>query len=131
MTGTPEQAKCFHFWYRRNLFQIYIERSIFQTFWKPDFGARFLCIALDASFWLLAYFLILLNCAKLEKDWTTLILYILQGSPFEFLVNYKNKKHHVKCVVIYDPTANIRRIRLFCDVTAVLKECCQTRCFKI
>ena len=26
---------------------------------------------------------------------------------------------------------NIRRIRLFCDVTAVLKECCQTRCFKI
>ena len=26
-----------------------IERSIFQTFWKPDFGARFLFIELDTS----------------------------------------------------------------------------------
>ena len=25
------------------------ERSIFQTFWKPDFGARFLSIELDTS----------------------------------------------------------------------------------
>ena len=27
----------------------HIERSIFQTFWKPDFGARFLFIELDTS----------------------------------------------------------------------------------
>ena len=39
------------------------------------------------KFWLLAYFLILLNSAKFEEDWTTFILDILQ------LVNYKNKKH--------------------------------------
>ena len=32
------------------------------------------------KFWLLAYFLILLNCAKFEEDWTTFILDILQGS---------------------------------------------------
>ena len=33
------------------------------------------------KFWLLAYFFILLNCAKFEEDWTTFILDILQGSP--------------------------------------------------
>ena len=33
------------------------------------------------KFWLLAFFLILLNCAKFEEDWTTFILDILQGSP--------------------------------------------------
>ena len=31
----------------------------------------------DLKFWLLAYFLILLNCAKFQQDWTTLILDIL------------------------------------------------------
>ena len=35
----------------------------------------------DFKFWLLAYFLILFNCAKFQKDWTTFILDILQGSP--------------------------------------------------
>ena len=36
------------------------ERSIFQTFWKPDFGARFLFIELDTSnfgYLLIFYFL--------------------------------------------------------------------------
>ena len=33
------------------------------------------------KFWLLAYFFILLNCAKFEEDKTTFILHILQGSP--------------------------------------------------
>ena len=32
-----------------------------------------------------------LNCAKFQKDWTTFILGILQGFPFEFLIDYKNK----------------------------------------
>ena len=31
----------------------------------------------DLKFWLLAYFLILLSCAKFQQDWTTLILDIL------------------------------------------------------
>ena len=31
-------------------------------------------------FWLLTYFLILLNCAKFEEDCTTFILDVLQGS---------------------------------------------------
>ena len=39
---------------------IYGKRSIFQTFWKPEFGARFLFIKLDTSnfgfkFWLLVF----------------------------------------------------------------------------
>ena len=33
------------------------------------------------------------TCAKFQKDWTTFILDILQSLPFEFLVDYKNKKH--------------------------------------
>ena len=31
----------------------------------------------DLKFWLLAYFFILLSCAKFQQDWTTLILDIL------------------------------------------------------
>ena len=70
------------------------ERSIFQTFRKTDFWARFLLIELNTSnFGYLLIFFILLNCAKFEEDRTTFILHILQGSPFEFWVNYKNKKH--------------------------------------
>ena len=81
------------------------ERSIFQTFRKTDFWARFLLIELNTSnFGYLLIFFILLNCAKFEEDWTTFILHILQGSPFEFWVNYKSKKTSkggtlVKCVM--------------------------------
>ena len=31
------------------IYRHFVERSIFQTFWKPDFGARFLFIELDTS----------------------------------------------------------------------------------
>ena len=71
------------------------ERAIFQTFWKDDFCTKSLFFELETSNfgYILAYFLILFDYAKFRKDWTTFILDILQGSPFEFLVNYKNKKH--------------------------------------
>ena len=54
------------------------QRCIFQTFWKPDWCANlFFFWVRDFKFWLLAYFFILLNCAKFQQDWTTLILDIL------------------------------------------------------
>ena len=57
----------------------------------------------DFKFWLLAHFLIFFNYAKFQKEWTTFILDIIQGSPFEFLVDYKNKKHQrgtlIKCLI--------------------------------
>ena len=31
------------------IYRHFVERSIFQTLWKPDFGARFLFIELDSS----------------------------------------------------------------------------------
>ena len=40
--------------------ECYVERSIFQTFWKPDFGARFLFIELHTSNF--GYLLIFLFC---------------------------------------------------------------------
>ena len=46
----------------------------------------------DLKFWLLAYFFILLSCAKFQQDWTTLILDILQGSPLWILGRLKNQK---------------------------------------
>ena len=49
-----------------------VERSIFQTFWKPHYCAK--CLFIKFKFWLLAYFSIL-NCAKFEQDWTKLITY--------------------------------------------------------
>ena len=39
----------------------------------------------DLKFWLLAYFSVLLRCAKFQQDWTTLILDILKGPHFKFL----------------------------------------------
>ena len=55
------------FWkgYLPNLLEITLCHQIF-VFW-----VRYL------KFWLLAYFFILLNCAKFQQDWTTLILDIL------------------------------------------------------
>ena len=35
----------------------------------------------DFKLWLLAYFVILFNCAKFQKDRTTFILHILKESP--------------------------------------------------
>ena len=54
--------------------------------------------------WLLAYFFILLNCAKFEEDWTTSMLDILQGSPlwiFGKLQKQKTSKGGtlVKCLI--------------------------------
>ena len=69
------------------------KRSIFQTFWKPDFGARFLCIALDASnFGYLLIFLFCWTVQSLRKIGQHLYYTFYKGPPFEFLVNYKNKK---------------------------------------
>ena len=44
------------------------------------------------KFWLLAYFFILLNCAKFEEDWTTFILDILWGSPLWIFGKLKKQK---------------------------------------
>ena len=96
------KARAFKEWTGKTIYLNF--SSIFGDFffWKEYFpnlletwfwGQIFVYWARYFKFWLLAYFLILLNCAKFEKDWTTFILDILQGSPFEFLVNYKNKKH--------------------------------------
>jgi hypothetical protein len=63
------------------------------TFWGQIFvfGVR------DLKFWLLAYFLILLGCAKFQQDWTTLILDILF---FYFLIYQKFKGGTiVKCLI--------------------------------
>ena len=63
------------------------------TFWTPKWlfqvKSRYHYSKISVSWdkcmklWLLAYFLILLNCAKFQKDWTAFILDILQGSPFD------------------------------------------------
>ena len=86
--------KNFGFWkeYFPNLLEITLLPRFF-VYWARYF-----------KFWLLAYFLILLNCAKFEKDWTTFILHILQGSPlwiFGKLQKQKNIKGGtlVKCVM--------------------------------
>ena len=55
--------------YFPNLLEITLLCQIF-VFWVRDF-----------KFWLLAYFLIFFDYAKFQKDWTTFILDILQGSP--------------------------------------------------
>jgi hypothetical protein len=44
-------------------------------------------------FWLLTYFLILLNCAKFEDYCTTFILYILQGSPLLIFGKLQKQKN--------------------------------------
>ena len=67
--------------YLPNLLEITLLDQIF-VFWVRDF-----------NFWLLAYFLIFFTSANFQKDWTTFILDILQGSPLWILVDYKNKKH--------------------------------------
>ena len=71
----------------------YIDWCLKKFVWRKEYfpnlleiwflGQIFVYCARCFKFWLLAYFLILLNCAKSEKDWTTFILHILQGSPFE------------------------------------------------
>ena len=67
-------------------------------------GQLFVYWARYVKFWLLAYFLILLNCAKFEKDWTTFTFHILQGSPlwcfFVFVIYQKFKGGTlVRCVI--------------------------------
>ena len=80
------------------------KRSIFQTFWKPDFGAGFLFIELDNSnFGYLLIFLFCWTVQSLRMIGQHLYNTFYKGPPFEFLVNYKNKKHQrgtlVKCVM--------------------------------
>ena len=77
----------------------YFPNLLENWFW----GQIFVYWARYFKFWLLVYFLILLNCAKFEKDWTTFILHILQGSPlwcfFVFVIYQKFKGGTlVKCV---------------------------------
>ena len=60
-----------------------------------------------------------------------LTLFRITTLPF-FVKTDRNRHFLIRLKVNnYQSISNIRRIRLFCDVTAVLKECCQTRCFKI
>ena len=62
----------FEFWHTP------LKRSIFQTFWKPDSCPDFFVFWVwDFKFWIFVYFLMLLNCAKFEPDWTNLISNIL------------------------------------------------------
>ena len=76
-----------------------LERAIFHTFWRLHCCLYFLFILLDIyfKFWLLPYFLILLNCEKFEEDWTTFMLDILQGSLwiFDKLQKQKHQKFEV------------------------------------
>ena len=61
------------------------KRSIFQTFWKPDFGARFLCIALDASnFGYLLIFLFCWTVQSLRKIGQHLYYTFYKGPPLNF-----------------------------------------------
>ena len=57
------------------------EHSCLKVFSKPSgkhiLGPDFFFQVRDLKFWLHAYFLILLSCAKFQQDWTTLILDIL------------------------------------------------------
>ena len=58
------------------------KRSIFQTFWRVHCCPKFLFFKLETSnFSYLLIFWFCFNCAKFQKDWTTFILDILQGSP--------------------------------------------------
>ena len=60
------------------------KRGIFQNFQKTDFGAKFLFIELDTTnFWQLAFFSFFWTVPSFEEDWTTFILHILQGFPFD------------------------------------------------
>ena len=53
---------------------------------------------LSLNYSYLFIFLILLNCAKFEQDWTKLILVILKRSPFEFRVDHYNQKTGNDCL---------------------------------
>ena len=73
-----------YFWkgYLSNLLETALLPRFF-VFWVRDF-----------KFWLLAYFFIFFNCAKFQQDWATLMINVFdKGHPFEFLVDYKYKKH--------------------------------------
>ena len=52
----------------------------------------------DFKFWLLVYFLIFFNCAKFQKDWTTFILDILQGSHWSplWIFGTSQKRKNIK-----------------------------------
>ena len=70
-----------------SLWNIYILKEYFPNLLEITLLPRFFVYwARYFKFWLLAYFLILLNCAKFEEDWTTFILDILQGSPLWYFL---------------------------------------------
>ena len=62
----------------------YLQRSIFQTFWKPDFGARFLFIELDTSnFGYLLIFWFCWTVQSLRKTGQYLHYTFYKGPPFD------------------------------------------------
>ena len=67
------------------------------VFFKPSgdcIVAPYFCFfKLETSNFGYVIIIFLFNCAKFQKDWTTFILDILQGSLLWILVDYKNKKH--------------------------------------
>ena len=96
--------------------------AVFHTLWKEYFpnlletwfwGRIFVYCARYFKLWLLAYFFILLNCAKFEKDWTTFISKILQGSPplmfFVFVIYQKFRWRFHK---ILRPSQNIWTLKV-------------------
>ena len=66
-----------------NLIQSWTSRRYVWKGYLPNLLESTLCHQIfvfwvrDLKFWLLAYFFILLSCAKFQQDWTTLILDIL------------------------------------------------------
>ena len=73
---------------------------------KDDCCPIFLFFELETSnfgYLLIGYFKIFFNCAKFQKYWTTFILDIYKGPPYEGLVDCKNKKHQrgtlIKCLM--------------------------------
>ena len=70
------------------------ERSIFQIFWRLHCCAKFLSFELETSnFGYLLIFSLCWTVPSLRKIGQHLYYTFYKGPPFEFWVNYKNKKH--------------------------------------
>ena len=71
--------------WKLGMIQPYFHRSILSlSIYLKEISLQIISLKGDFKFWLLAYFLILFDCAKFQKDWTTFILDILQGSLWIF-----------------------------------------------
>ena len=72
----------------------FLKRSFFQTFWKDDCCAKFLFFELSMSnFDYLLFFKYCLTVQSFRKIEQLLYYTFYKGPPYEFLVDYKIKKH--------------------------------------